>query len=39
MAIIEAGMRSDNEGRRVVPELLKEERAAWVTTQERKESL
>jgi predicted dehydrogenase len=30
MAIIEAGFRSDNEGRRVVPELTKEERAAWV---------
>jgi predicted dehydrogenase len=30
MAIIEAGLRSDNEGRRVVPELTKEERAAWV---------
>jgi predicted dehydrogenase len=30
MAIIEAGLRSDNEGRRVVPDLTKEERAAWV---------
>jgi len=30
MAIIEAGLCSDNEGRRVVPELTKEERAAWV---------
>jgi predicted dehydrogenase len=31
MAIIEAGLRSDAEGRRVVPDLTKEERAAWVT--------
>jgi predicted dehydrogenase len=30
MAIIEAALRSDKEGRRVVPELTKEERAAWV---------
>jgi predicted dehydrogenase len=30
MAIIEAALRSDAEGRRVVPELTKEERAAWV---------
>jgi predicted dehydrogenase len=30
MAIIEAGLRSDNEGRRVDPDLTKEERAAWV---------
>lgn len=30
MAIIEAGLHSDNEGRRVVPDLTKEERAAWV---------
>jgi predicted dehydrogenase len=30
MAIIEAAMRSDKEGRRVVPDLTKEERAAWV---------
>jgi len=30
MAIIEAGLRSDAEGRRIVPELRKEERAAWV---------
>jgi predicted dehydrogenase len=29
MAIIEAGMRSDKEGRRVVPDLTKEESAAW----------
>jgi predicted dehydrogenase len=29
MAIIEAGLRSDTEGRRVVPDLTKEERAAW----------
>jgi predicted dehydrogenase len=29
MAIIEAALRSDNEGRRVVPDLTKEERAAW----------
>jgi predicted dehydrogenase len=32
MAIIEAGLRSDNEGRRVVPDLTKEERAAWTAT-------
>ena len=31
MAIIEAALRSDQEGRRVVPELTKEERAAWTT--------
>ncbi len=31
MAIIEAGLRSDAEGRRVVPELTKEERGAWVS--------
>jgi predicted dehydrogenase len=30
MAIIEAGFRSESEGRRVVPDLTKEERAAWV---------
>ena len=29
MAIIEAGFRSDKEGRRVIPDLTKEERAAW----------
>jgi predicted dehydrogenase len=29
MAIIEAAMRSDKEGRRVVPDLTREERAAW----------
>ena len=29
MAIIEAALRSDAEGRRVVPELTREERAAW----------
>jgi predicted dehydrogenase len=29
MAIIEAGLRSDNEGRRVVPDLTKEESGAW----------
>jgi predicted dehydrogenase len=29
MAIIGAGLRSDDEGRRVVPEVTKEERAAW----------
>jgi len=29
MAIIEAALRSDKEGRRVVPELTNEERAAW----------
>ena len=29
MAIIEAGLRSDKEGRRVVPDLTKEESAAW----------
>jgi predicted dehydrogenase len=29
MAIIEAGLRSDKEGCRVVPDLTKEERAAW----------
>jgi predicted dehydrogenase len=31
MAIIEAGLRSDAEGRRVVPDLTKEERAAWLS--------
>ena len=30
MAVIEAAMRSDNDGRRVIPELTREERAAWV---------
>ncbi len=30
MAIIEAALRSEEEGRRVVPDLRKEERAAWV---------
>src|SRR6202521_2427129 len=30
MAIIEAGLRSESDGRRVVPDLTKEERAAWV---------
>jgi predicted dehydrogenase len=30
MAIIEAALRSDEEGRRVVPDLTKEERSAWV---------
>lgn len=30
MAIIEASMRSHSEGRRVVPELTKDERGAWV---------
>ena len=30
MTIIEAAMRSDKEGRRVVPNLTEEERAAWV---------
>lgn len=29
MAMIEAAVRSDHEGRRVVPDLTKEERAAW----------
>jgi hypothetical protein len=29
MAIIEAAMRSDSEGRRVIPDLKEEERAAW----------
>lgn len=29
MAIIEAALRSDKEGRRVVPDLTKDERAAW----------
>ncbi len=29
MAIIEAALRSDKEGQRIVPELTKEERAAW----------
>jgi predicted dehydrogenase len=29
MAIIEAGLRSEKDGRRVVPELTNEERAAW----------
>jgi predicted dehydrogenase len=32
MAIIEAGFRSDAEGRRVVPEVTKEERATWTAT-------
>ena len=32
MAIIEAALRSDKEGRRVVPELTQEERAAWSAT-------
>lgn len=31
MAIIEAALRSDKEGRRVVPDLTNEERAAWVS--------
>ena len=31
MAIIEAAFRSDAEGRRVIPDLTKEERAAWVS--------
>ena len=31
MAVIEAALRSDSEGRRVVPELTKEERSAWVS--------
>ena len=30
MAIIEAALRSDKEGQRIVPELTNEERAAWV---------
>jgi predicted dehydrogenase len=30
MSIIEAALRSEEEGRRVVPDLTKEERAAWV---------
>jgi predicted dehydrogenase len=30
MAIIEAALRSDAEGRRVVPDLADEERAAWI---------
>lgn len=30
MAIIEAALRAEEEGRRVVPDLTKEERAAWV---------
>jgi hypothetical protein len=29
MAIIEAALRSDEEGRRVIPDLTEEERAAW----------
>jgi predicted dehydrogenase len=29
MAIIESAMRSDSEGRRVIPDLTREERAAW----------
>jgi hypothetical protein len=29
MAIIEAALRSDAEGRRVVPDLTEEERVAW----------
>jgi predicted dehydrogenase len=32
MAIIEAALRSDEEGRRVVPDLTKEERAAWAAS-------
>ena len=32
MAIIEAALRSDEESRRVVPDLTKEERAAWTST-------
>ena len=32
MAIIEAGFRSEREGRRTVPELTEAERAAWVTS-------
>ncbi len=35
MAIIAAALRSDEEGRRVVPELTKEERATWVNQFER----
>lgn len=31
MAIIEAGFRSDKEGRRVVPDLTEKERAAWAS--------
>ena len=31
MAIIEAAFRSDAEGRRVIPDLTKEERAAWLS--------
>ena len=31
MAIIEAALRSDREGRRVVPDLTKEERSAWAS--------
>jgi predicted dehydrogenase len=31
MSIIEAAMRSDADGRRVVPDLTQDERAAWVT--------
>jgi predicted dehydrogenase len=31
MAVIEAALRSESEGRRVVPALTKEERAAWVS--------
>jgi predicted dehydrogenase len=31
MAIIEAGLRSEKDGRRVIPELANEERAAWVS--------
>jgi predicted dehydrogenase len=31
MAIIESALRSDKEGRRLVPELAKEERAAWIS--------
>ena len=30
MAIIEAGLRSEKEGRRVVPDITEEERAAWM---------
>ena len=36
MAIIEAALRSEEEGRRVVPELTNEERAAWVPYVSRK---
>ncbi|HEV2018197.1 MAG TPA: hypothetical protein VGQ98_07815, partial [Gemmatimonadaceae bacterium] len=30
MAIIEAALRAEEEGRRVFPEVTKEERAAWI---------